>query len=190
MSTIKKPAIFLDRDGVLTVEKSYVNKVEDMEIFPADKACVDKIHALGYLAIVITNQSGIGRGMFSEEELHRMNNKLMSEVGVDAVYYCPHWHHEKSNLPKYNVECNCRKPKTGMIDQSIMDFREKHIEIDISNSYFVGDRATDILTGQKAGVITVLVETGYGSARLEQEVTPDYICEDLKAFVEIISLGN
>ena len=118
----KKPAIFLDRDGCVTVEKSYVKTAEDMEIYPFAKKCVDRIHELGYWAIVITNQSGVGRGMFTEEELGRMNDRLIRETGVDAVYYCPHWHNENSTLPQYNIECDCRKPNTGMIEKAKKDF--------------------------------------------------------------------
>ena len=179
---IKKAAIFLDRDGVITVEKSYVRRACDMEIFEYSKECVEQIHSLGYLAIIITNQSGVGRGYFSEEELLFMNERLIAETGVDAVYYCPHWYHEASTLPQYNVDCDCRKPKTGMIQQAVSAFREKEIELNLKDSYFVGDRGTDIRTGINAGMHTVLVESGYGSDTLEG-VIPDEIYENLSDFV-------
>lgn len=168
-----KPAVFLDRDGVLSVEKSYVCTLDDLEIYPYVKECVRKIKEKGYYAIVITNQSGVARGLFSEVVLQEMNTYLIKEIGVDAVYYCPH--HPEGKIEKYRKECNCRKPKTRMIEKACQEF-----QIDKKKSYMVGDRASDILLGQNAGLTTVLVESGYGTKRLEQEVTPDYIVEDLR----------
>lgn len=171
--TEQKPAVFLDRDGVLSVEKSYVCTLDDLEIFPYVRECVRKIKEKGYYVIVVTNQSGVARGLFSEEVLQEMNSYLIEETGVDAVYYCPHYPNGK--LEKYRKECNCRKPKTGMVEKACQEF-----QIDVKKSYMVGDRASDILLGQNAGLATVLVESGYGTKRLEQEVTPDYIIEDLR----------
>ena len=175
-----KPAIFFDRDGVLTVEESYVCDARQLKIFPYAKDCVDKIHRKGYYAIVITNQSGIARGLFSEEELQKMNRILMRETGVDAVYYCPH--HPEGIVKKYAIKCNCRKPRTGLLAEACRDFR-----IDLADSLMVGDRAGDLLTGKRMGIKTVLLESGYGSRRLEQNVEPDYKFEDLREFTEIWS---
>lgn len=169
----QKPAVFLDRDGVLSVEKSYICSLDDLEIFPYVKECITKMKEKRYYAIVVTNQSGVARGLFSEEILQEMNTYLIEEIGVDAVYYCPH--HLKGKIEKYRKECNCRKPKTGMIEKACQE-----LQIDMKKSYMVGDRASDILLGQNAGLMTVLVESGYGTKRLEQEVTPDYIVEDLR----------
>lgn len=177
-----RPAVFLDRDGCVTLEKSYVAKAEDMEIYPFAADCIERLHKLGYLAIVITNQSGIGRGYFTEKELKRMNDRLLAETGVDAVYYCPHWYSSDSRLPQYNIDCACRKPKTGMILQAQQDFC-----IDMEHSFFVGDRATDLLTGKNAGIKAILVRTGYGAGPLEREVTPDGIYENLEAFVDSLT---
>lgn len=174
-----RPAVFLDRDGCVTLEKSYVKTAEEMEIYPFAKACVDRLHELGYLAIVITNQSGVGRGYFTEEAIKEMNEKLIRETSVDAVYYCPHWFNMASTLPAYNIDCECRKPKTGMIDKARKDF-----DIDMTRSYFVGDRATDLLTGKNAGIKSILVRTGYGSGPLEREAVFDAEFPDLKAFVD------
>lgn len=179
----KKPAVFLDRDGVLTVEKSYVTKLEDLEIFPFARETIEKIHKAEYYAIVITNQSAIARGMLSVEELERMNIYLMEQTGVDAVYYCPH--HPEGKIKQYAFECDCRKPKIGMIEKACKDF-----EIDLNHSYFVGDRATDIMTGKVAGVYTVLVETGYGLKRLEKKVKADYIYENVYDFANEINCLN
>lgn len=174
-----KPAIFLDRDGVLSEEKSYVCTLEDFTIFSYTKECIKKIKEKGYLTIVITNQSGVARGLFSEEVLQEMNSYLIKETDVDAVYYCPH--HPQGKIEKYRKECNCRKPRTGMIEQACKDF-----SIDMERSYIVGDRASDILLGQNAGLTTVLVESGYGTEKLEQEVTPDYIKKDLREVIALL----
>lgn len=168
----KKPAVFLDRDGVLTEEKGYVIDVKNLRIFSYAAECVRIIHEKGYYAIVITNQSGVGRGMFAEETLREMNDALVEHTGVDAVYYCPH---------HPDAGCCCRKPKTGLFEMACRDFG-----IDLGRSYMIGDRAGDILAGQNAGVKTILVESGYGTAGLEMEVAPDYICEDLTEVLGII----
>ena len=168
---MKKPAVFLDRDGVLTREKSYVLRKEELEIFDFARECVEKIHKAGYFAIVITNQSAVGRGMLAEEELEKMNQLLQRKTGVDAVFYCPHW-------SPSGIVCNCRKPRTGMIEKAMDCF-----PIDLTNSYFVGERASDIETGRNVGIRTVLLESGYGTKRLEKEVAPDEVYKDLPAFV-------
>lgn len=173
-------AVFLDRDGVLTREKSYVAELEQLEIFFYAAECIAKIKEKGYLTIVVTNQSGIARGFFSEEELIKMNRLLIEQIGIDAVYYCPHY--EQGIIPKYTKKCNCRKPQTGMIEFACKDY-----DIDLTKSYMVGDRASDILTGQRAGVKTVLVESGYGSAELGEQITPDYILNDLRDVAELLT---
>lgn len=182
----RKPVVFLDRDGVLSVEKSYVCSVDALELFPYARECVHAIHEKGYLAIVVTNQSGVARGYFTEAQLQEMNRHLMKETGVDAVYYCPH--HEKGVVRAYACQCQCRKPAAGMIWQACGDFG---IDMaDIENSYMVGDRASDIQLGRNAGLTTVLLESGYGTQRLEQQVTPDHICMDLIDFTRNILLGR
>lgn len=175
----RKPAVFLDRDGVLAVEESYVCFVEQLKIFPYARECIAKIHRKGYYAIVITNQSGIARGLFAEEELLKMNQRLLQETGVDAVYYCPH--HPMGTIKKYAVACKCRKPLTELFEKACRDF-----QIDLTNSFMVGDRASDILAGIRIGVKTILLESGYGSENLEYEVNPDYRFEDLRMFVEFL----
>lgn len=174
-----RPAVFLDRDGVLTVEESYICVAEQLKIFPYARECVAEIRRKGYYAIVITNQSGIARGLFSEEELQKMNLALMREIGVDAVYYCPH--HPEGTVKKYAIACHCRKPRTGLIEKACQDF-----QIDLANSFMVGDRAGDILTGKGMRIRTVLLESGYGSNRLEQDVEPDYRLENLREFAKLL----
>ncbi len=175
----RKPVVFLDRDGVLTEEKSYIASIEELSIFSYTAECIKAIHQKGYYAIVITNQSGVARGLFSEKDLQKMNAFLMQQIGVDAIYYCPH--HPEGKIEQYGKICHCRKPETGMIETACVKF-----DIDMSKSYMVGDRASDILTGQNAGIKTILLESGYGTARLEQDVTPDYIMKDLRDVLTIL----
>lgn len=174
--------VFLDRDGVLTVEKGYIKRKEELEIFPYVRDCVAAIHEKGYLAIVLTNQSGIARGYFTETQIKEMNTYLIRETGVDAVYYCPHY--EKGIVRRYAVKCNCRKPETGMIRQACKDFNINTKSLNAS--YMVGDRASDVRLGQNAGVTSVLLESGYGTKGLEEEVKADLICKDLAEFVAML----
>lgn len=174
--------VFLDRDGVLTMEKGYIATKSELMIFPYSRECVAVIHEKGYLAIVITNQSGIARGCFTEKEIREMNKYLIQQTEVDAVYYCPHY--EKGIVSKYAIKCDCRKPKTGMVRQACIDFSIG--EDSIKDSYMVGDRASDIRLGQTVGLTTVLLESGYGTAGLEERVNADFVCKDLREFVEIL----
>lgn len=176
---MKHSAVFLDRDGVLCTEKGYVTSIKELDIFPYTKYCIELLHKNEFLAICITNQSAIARGMMTEEKLKEINEYLIKETGLDVLYYCPH---HPDGIGKYHLKCNCRKPNTGMIEMAIQEFN-----IDRKASYMVGDRASDILCGQKAGVKTVLVESGYGTARLEQLVKPDFKFKDLKEFTMSIS---
>ena len=174
-----KRAIFLDRDGVLTEERGYITSVGDMKIFPYAADCIHQIQKKGYYAIVVTNQSGIARGLFTEEQLDEMNTYLKQQTGVDAIYYC--LHHVKGTIVKYRKICRCRKPQTGLYETACKEFH-----INMQGSYMVGDRASDILAGQNIGVKTILLESGYGTARMEEKVEPDYIVSDLRGVVEIL----
>lgn len=169
----------MDRDGVLNEEKGYICSIQDLCIFPYVKECVNRIKRRGYYAIVITNQSGVARGLFTEEELKEMNQYLIQQTGVDAVYCCPH--HPDGAVIQYRKICECRKPEIGLLKQADLDYH-----IDMRHSYMIGDRAGDILTGQRMGIRTVLLESGYGSKGLEDQVSPDYIFKDLSDMVHVL----
>lgn len=175
----KRAAVFLDRDGVVTVERGYITPIKEIELFPYASECVRQIHERGYLAIVITNQSGVARGLFTEKQLVRLHEKIRQETKVDAIYYCPH--HPQGNISSYAISCNCRKPKTGLIERACKEFT-----IDRKKSYMIGDRAVDILTGISAGLKTVLLESGYGSRYLESNIKPDYVLNDLRELTAIL----
>lgn len=166
----KRKAVFLDRDGVLCEDTDYVTSFEKMHIFPYAKDAVSEIHAKGYLAIVVTNQSGVARGFMSEEMVKKLNEYLKKETGVDAIYYCPHLPPDGEEKLPYRIRCNCRKPGTGMFEQAVSDY-----EIDIRESYMVGDRETDILAGKNAGLKTAYI----GKEQIKQA---DSIYENLYSF--------
>lgn len=175
----KKPAVFLDRDGVLCEEKGYIASIDELRIFPYTAECVRRIHEKGFYAIAVTNQSGVARGLFTEETLREINRFLVQQTGIDAIYYCPH--HETGIISKYKKRCACRKPGLGMLEQACRDY-----SIELERSYMVGDRASDILMGQKAGIKTILLESGYGTTKLEAEIVPDYIFADLRNVAELL----
>lgn len=177
----KMPVIFLDRDGVLTKEKGYVTSLEQLEIFPYARQAVQILQALGYKVIVITNQSAVARGLMSEVELKKIHDYLQKETGVEAIYYCPHYPPINKEVLPYQVQCQCRKPNIELLQHAITEHN-----LTTEYGFFVGDRGTDILTGQKMHLKTVLLESGYGSCELEEEVTPDYIFNDLIEFAYVI----
>ena len=159
----KQRAIFLDRDGTINVSKGFISKADDLELIPGTIDAIKAINKSGALAIVITNQPVIARGECSFEELHNIHNKLKTLLGekgafVDDIFYCPH-HPDKGfegEVPELKFDCECRKPKTGMIDEAV----EKY-NIDLSKSYMVGDSTMDLETARNAGVKSVLVDTGF-----------------------------
>lgn len=176
------PAIFLDRDGVVNEEVGYISDISSLKIFPYVRDCVNRLHELGFIVIVISNQSGIARGLIEENDLIHINNHIKDVTGIDEVYYCPHYPEGKNKI--YTRECNCRKPKIGMVEKAVKEFN-----IDLFSSYFVGDRAVDIETGKNAGIKTILVESGYGTKGMEYTVEPDIVCEDLREVVNVLCKG-
>ncbi|MGE5390780.1 MAG: D-glycero-alpha-D-manno-heptose-1,7-bisphosphate 7-phosphatase [Deltaproteobacteria bacterium] len=176
----KNKAIFLDRDGVLSLEKGYITSVDQLELYPFSEQAVLKLKAAGWKTIVVTNQACVARGLMTESDLQIIHNQLSEFLQVDNIYYCPHHPQGEADNP-YAIRCNCRKPEAGLILKAA---RENHIDID--QSYMIGDRATDVIAGKKAGLTTVLVRTGYGSSPLEQPVEPDLIFNDLGEFVDFL----
>ena len=153
--------IFLDRDGTLNVEVNYLHRKEDLVLLPGVPEALKAFKDQGYKLVVITNQAGVARGYYTEEdvkELHRYMNELLAGqgAGIDAFYYCPH--HPEHGIGKYKIPCHCRKPVTGMFEMAEQDF-----EVDKASSWMIGDKLIDIEAGRNYGVRTVLVGTGYGA---------------------------
>lgn len=138
-------AIFLDRDGTINIDKGYVHTIEDFEFIEGMPEFIKEHNDKGYKIIVITNQAGIARGYYTKEDvdkLHQYINEKLAQIGahIDAFYICPHH-------PKFTGECNCRKPKTGMVEQAIKDFN-----IDVKQSILYGDKPWDIECGKRCGI--------------------------------------
>lgn len=174
------PAVFLDRDGTLIEEVGYLDRIERLELFPWSLDAVGLLNRAGFRVIVITNQAGVARGYFGEEfvrQTHAHLDGLVRAAGgeVAGYYYCPH--HPQADMPQYRQDCDCRKPGPGMLLQAAREH-----DIDLSRSFAVGDRWSDIEAGHRAGARTVLVRSGYGSveaARPGATIRADFQAETL-----------
>ena len=171
----KSPAVFIDRDGTLIEEVNFLSRLEDLQFFSYTDEAVRLLKASGFLVIVVTNQSGIGREIFSESAMHEIHGKIQADLSekLDAFYFCPH-------LPTDG--CACRKPNLRMIETACADFN-----IDLENSWMIGDKAGDVETGFNAGIKTALVLTGYGrKAEKELKRKPDVVAGNLLEATKII----
>ncbi len=175
----KRCAIFLDRDGVINKEINYLSNPDDFEFISGSIKALRLLKEKNFLLIIITNQAGIARGYFTEQvlnEIHEKMIKLLDKNGIalDDIYYCPHH-------PEFTGICDCRKPKPGMILKA-----QQKYNIDLSNSFMVGDTLNDIKTGFAAKCKTVLVLTGYGRDECKkiESIKPDFIYENLLEFAK------
>jgi D-glycero-D-manno-heptose 1,7-bisphosphate phosphatase len=163
---VKKPAAFIDRDGTINEQMGYINHLSRFKIIPGVPEAIRLLNDLGFLVIVLTNQSGIARGYYSIDlvrqihDLLRKTLKKEANATIDAILFCPH--HPQGSVPEYTMECDCRKPKTGLIKQACMDF-----EIDLTHSFVIGDMASDMELANQAGVKGIMVETGYGLGEID-----------------------
>ena len=177
-------AIFLDRDGTINVEKDYIYKSEDLVFEEGTIEALKTFKNLGYILIVVSNQSGIARGYFTEKDLNIFNNnmnEILKKNGVEITefYCCPH---HPDGIGEYKKVCECRKPNNKMIEDAI-----KKYNIDREKSYMIGDKTSDIGAGFKSNLKTVLVKTGYGLKDMEKiDKNKTLICENLKDFSEIL----
>ncbi len=177
-----KKTIFIDRDGTLNEDVGYITDPAQLRLFDYAAQAVRLINEAGGRAIVVTNQSGVARGCFTEEFLQRlhaqMESRLRSEgARIDAVYYCPH--HPELGEPPYRLDCDCRKPKTGLIERAARDFG-----LNLRESFVIGDRYRDIEMGHAAGATGVLVMTGFGRVEYKSERQvwprqPEYVADNL-----------
>jgi D-glycero-D-manno-heptose 1,7-bisphosphate phosphatase len=175
-------AVFLDRDGTINEEMGYINHIDRFALLPRTAEAIRLINASGLKAVVVTNQSGVARGMFPESlvaEVHRKMEDLLrvSRAYIDGIYYCHH--HPDFGPPEYRKRCSCRKPATGLIERACDE-----LNIDPTRSYMVGDRIMDVEFGHKIGAKGILVLTGYGKGELaycngQWRREPDFIAEDL-----------
>lgn len=184
----KKPVVFLDRDGVINKEVNLLHKISEIEILGQAISGIKKLNDAGFLVIIISNQPVVARGLCTEREVMNINQKiieLLAQNGavINAYYYCPH-HPEKGypdENPAYKTNCDCRKPKTGLMKKALLDF-----DIDMEKSWFVGDTTTDIQTGKNVGVRTILVLTGYAGRDKKYDVVANFVAANLCKGAEII----
>ena len=190
MTERKRRAVFIDRDGTISEEVGYVNHVGRYRVFPFAAEAVRTLHEAGWLAILVTNQAGVARGYFREEligEVHGLLARELEREGarLDAIYYCPH--HPSVGEPPYRQDCDCRKPRPGLIRRAALEF-----DLDLPACWMVGDRYGDTELARNAGVRSALVLTGYGRGELEHQSQdwkhrPDLVAENLlEAAKEIV----
>lgn len=182
-------AVFIDRDGTISEEVGYINHTSRFRLFPYAAAAIEQLHEAGYLAILVTNQAGVARGYFSEDMVKAVHQRMTEELEasgatLDAVYYCAH--HPSIGEPPYRYDCDCRKPKPGLLLRAASDFN-----LDLTNSWMVGDRYSDVELARNAGVKSVLVLSGYGRGEWEHQrdnwtILPDLVAEDLLEAVSLI----
>lgn len=179
-----KRAVFIDRDGTINVEKEYLYRAEEFEFIPGAAAAIRLLNEAGFLVVVVTNQSGVARGYYTEEDvhlLHRHISSLLDQAGsrVDAWYYCPH---HPDGRGSYALPCRCRKPHPGMLREAALRF-----DIDLESSIMIGDKLIDIEAGRAAGCRTILVRTGYGREEEQKLSEGIEVVDDLLAAAERIA---
>ena len=178
--------ILFDRDGVINIEKSYLYKIEDFEYETGLIEGLKKLKKLGYRFLIITNQAGIAKGYYTEEDYLKLEKFIMDDlknkgIEIEKTYYCPH-HPEGKGI--YHKECECRKPNIGNFLKAINEFF-----IDVEKSFMVGDRITDLIPAEKLGFKTVMVKTGYGMENISK--LTDYglkslVVENVNEFADLL----
>ncbi len=185
---MKRRAVFVDRDGTINEDVGYPRRYDQVRIYPYSFEAVRKLNAAGLVVVVITNQSGVGRGFFTEDELHVIHDRMREDflaagARIDAVYYCPHF--SGSPSPSYDIDCACRKPFPGMAIRA-----REELGLDLEGSYMVGDKVEDVRFGLNAGARPILVLTGYGEATRDalrkEGIAPAHVAPDLGKAVEWI----
>ena len=179
---MRRRAVFIDRDGTISEEVGYINHPSRFRLFPYSATAIKLLNDRDWLAIVITNQAGVARGYFSEAMIHTVHEKLRQDLEtggakLDAIYYCAH--HPSVGAAPYRCDCDCRKPKPGLVHRAAED-----LNIDLAASWMVGDRYSDIEMARNAGVRSAFVMSGYGRGEWEQQRSewkqqPDLVAEDL-----------
>lgn len=178
---MKKPVVFLDRDGTINIESGYIRNLDDFKLMPGAAFAIKQLNNLDITTIVVTNQSGPARGYYDEAWVGKLHEKmvdLLAQEGarVDGIYYCPHL--PDGVVSEYSFACDCRKPAPGLIRKAEEDF-----PLDLARAYMVGDKATDVELAQNVGCQSVLLRSGYGEMVLngayQWKVKPDHVAEDL-----------
>ena len=186
---MKKPVVFLDRDGTLNEEVGYIRDLSKLVLIGGAGDAVRRLNQSGVAAVLITNQSGAARGFYPETHIEDLNRRLVDLLAgegarLDAVYYCPHL--PEGTVPSLSLECGCRKPATGLVARAYAD----NVDLDRQRAYVVGDKATDVELAHNCEARAVLVETGYGQKVIEGtyqwKVAPDYTAGDIVEAIDWI----
>jgi D-glycero-D-manno-heptose 1,7-bisphosphate phosphatase len=181
---MKYPALFIDRDGTLVQPGHYPSRPEQLRLYDDIGPELRSLQQAGFRLIVITNQAGIARGYFTEDDLRLMHNHLTHEleqlgVSLDAIYHCPH--HPAGAIPELAVRCDCRKPQPGMLLRAAAD-----LDLDLLSSWFVGDILDDIEAGNRAGCRTILVDLATEKSPEQDIRRPDYVARNTLHALQII----
>jgi D-glycero-D-manno-heptose 1,7-bisphosphate phosphatase len=190
---VKRRAVFMDRDGTISEEIGYVNHPSRYRVFPYSAEAVRLLNEAGWLVILVTNQAGVARGYFTEEVIAAVHDVLKQELSgrgahLDAIYYCAH--HPTVGEAPYRFDCDCRKPKPGLIERAATEF-----DIDLAQSWMIGDRYSDIELAHNAGVHSAFILSGYGRGEWEYQRAvwkrePELVAEDLLEAVRKIVGAN
>jgi len=184
---MKQPAVFLDRDGTIIKEVDYLDSLDKVELLPGVPEALLSLRAGGFKLFVITNQSGVARGLFSEtfvQRTHEFISYILGEQGctIDGFYFCPH--HPTEGKESYRRKCNCRKPEPGMVLRAASEHN-----VDLCRSWIIGDKKSDIMTAKSAGIKAVLVLTGYGRKTMAELLKAGIevpVCEDMSEAAKVI----
>lgn len=176
-------AVFLDRDGTINIEKEYLYRIADFEFIPGAPDAIRLLNQAGIMVIVVTNQSGVARGYYTEEDVENLHRHIAGELNsagahVDAWLYCPH---HPDGRGSYALTCTCRKPLPGMLLEAAARY-----DIDLEQSTIIGDKPADIEAGAAAGCRTILVRTGYGSGNEHLTGPQTIVCDDLLSAVKLL----
>jgi len=184
---LPRTGVFLDRDGTVLELVEYLHEPEQVALTEGAAEAIRKLNGSDHLVFLVTNQSGVARGMFTPEDVdavHLRMDELLSGAGahIDDIYICPH--HPTEGDGPFTRECDCRKPAPGLILEAAREYG-----LTLEHSYLVGDNSSDMAAGKAAGVTTILVRTGYGrevEGRLTGDEAPDHVVDDLSAAVKLI----
>jgi len=169
-------AVFIDRDGTINVDVDFLSSPDQLQLIPRSAEAIKVLNDLGIPVIVITNQSGIARGLYSEADLHRVHSamdEMLKHYGatISAYYFCPH--HPTDGIAPYVKDCDCRKPKPGMLLRA-----KKKFGFDLRRSFIVGDKCVDVQAGKSVGAVAIQVSTGYG-------IEEKGLCADIRDYYAV-----
>ena len=182
--------VFIDRDGTMNIDYGYVGTIDRFELFEHTIAGLKLLNSKGFRIIVVTNQSGVARGYFTEDDVNKVNGYMVDMLNdqgikIDDVLYCPH--HEKGTVKEYTMKCSCRKPEPGLFNIAV----EKY-NIDKKKSFMIGDKLSDIHWGRKAGLTSILVRTGEGNKTFlnmdhSDSLKPHFVVNNLLSAAQLIT---